>query len=314
MERQADLALRLPPGAVPLDLDSAGPADPDVETVLPAIKARGHVLELVTIARRLNDQARRDEGRDTIAVRRPRPAGGTVAVPRFPGPKYDPQLLEETSLDRYRLRVYPIESGTVYALVSPEESVEIGREPGSPHRVDVTFVQKLTADAGLRRMDWGVAISGRRMKLPRGTLRLLLPACERFQDVTGAVGRPGVVSGRIAYEIDFDPAGGGAKVTLGLRIGPAVVATAGAGHGHEGCDHEAGYDVAWIREALEADARIDEMRRLPMLTPVQVKEIEETGVKYKLVNRWTSILRVDSNLYTHWRRVPHQPVADKIDK
>jgi hypothetical protein len=311
--RQADFTFRLPAGAVPLDLDSRAAADPDVETVLPAIAARRQVLELAETARRTHDH---DPRLNTVVFSRPRQPvrqdsghGSGSSRPR------DPQLLEEAGTDTYRLRVYPIEPATVYVIASPGVRTEIGRDAGPPVEVQVTFAQRLRkpGHGDATEMDWGLRVGGSNglaQKTPPGTMRLVLPPCLRFRQVAGAPGIQGTAGGRHVFE---GPLNAG---RLTFTTGPSVISTGGdlGRRDHAGCDHDGAFDMTFVREALEADARVDSLRALRRLTPDQVREAEELGRRYKLVTRWTSILRADASLYEARRKARPAQAPDRIDR
>lgn len=318
-DAQADLTITLPREATVFELDSEGPNDPDVETVLPAIEARGEILDLIKRARKLDTGARHGPSTSPKIVRdelRIEPMSVYVPPPPPPRPvhgpepgevrtvargKRDPQLLEKFGARSYRLRVFPMESAAVQALVSGDSVYEIARDPGAEQRADVVFTVPLSirAESGTP-LEWRTltlplsirGTYGREVAIPRADVRLLLPACERVIETRGAELTHGFAGKRPALDTTVD-----GTLSVSVRVAPARVVTGGgAAHGPE-CDHFGAFDEDWVLACVEAGERVRALSRKPKLSAVEVAEIEGLGASQKLVTRWTSILRVDSALY-----------------
>ena len=348
--RQADMTFLLPHGAVLLDLDSVGPLEADVETVLQSIEARRQILKLVSIARRLNKEDRGHGGRrGTFPSPRivkkelfemaladytppppppsrrmgPRRLTFTTAARR----KRDPQLLEKVGYRGYRLRMYPMSSARAFVMRSPEGVFEISRTPGHEQRADLIFVQRLSVrpESGTP-LEWRtlnlpltiMGSHGRRLKVPPASVRILLSPCERFFSVRAA-GRGlkiGTVDDRPAVDTTYalSDGTGAAPLRVAMRVGPASVATGGgAAAPHDArCNHSGGYDMRWIRSCLAASDRINRLARRARLKPEQVDEIMDLGRRHKLVTRWTSILRADSSLYEAWGKPIPPSAPDRV--
>lgn len=320
---QADLTITLPREATVFELDSEGPFDADVEAVLPAIEARGEILDLIKRARKFGAGTRHGGSESPKLVReelRIEPMSAYVSPAPAPRPvhgaepgrpvdtastrKRDPQLLEKIGHRSYRLRVYPMESAVVYAMVSGDAAIEIARDAGSEQRADILFAVPLSirVEAGTplewRTLELPLAIRGtygREVAIPRADVRVLLPECERVVEVRGDGFEHGFAGERPALDATHRLDGG--ALTVAVRVAPATVVTGGgASHGPE-CDHFGEYDEDWVLACVEAGDRIRALSRKDRLSKAEVDEIEQLGASQKLVTRWTSILRVDSALY-----------------
>lgn len=308
-DRQADITVKLPSDAVVMELDSEGPIEADVETVVDAVDGRAEILELVKVAREM-----REDETATVARRREEPPPTPQRpLPPPPGrPSRDPQLLEKVGPTTYRLRIFPIVPEGFEVLERVDGTEVVTRTTGNAQRATITFVQPVGTIDGWTHWDLPLAIwgsHGGRVEAPDANVRVHIPACRPAERVRAVGGRAEIgADGVVAATLRVDDA---SPTTISLKLGyPTEVATGHSGHD---CDHSRGFDLDAIRDALAAHDRIEELRiRGTRLSDDEVAEVLLLGRERKLVTRWTSILLAHSRLYEILERPQPEQAPDVI--
>lgn len=311
-DRQADITVKLPSDAVVMELDSEGPIEADIETVVEATEGRADILELVKVAREMRERVtaaitrRREQvltSAETEAIRRNQP----------PPRNRDPQLLEKVGPTTYRLRIFPIVPEGFEILERADGSTVVSRTGGNSQRATITFVQPVTTGNGWTHWDLPVAIwgsHGRGVEAPDVDVRVRTPDCRPVERVRAFGGPAEIVAGLVVAAMRAEDA---TPLTLSLKLGhPDKVATGHSGH-DPACDHSRGFDLAAIHDALAAHERIEELRtRGGELSDAEVEEVFTLGRERKLVTRWTSILLAHSRLYEILDRPAPEQAPDRI--